>query len=131
MKYIKEGGYTIAENVTVQTGIRGFAVGNDFVRLDTDGQLHLVKKYSWDGMSGPVPNTKRNAVASLVHDGLCQLLREGLLPAYLREEVDLEFRHVLINSGTWLLVAQGYYLVVREFGEKVIFSRAQRIQEAF
>ena len=131
MKYVKEGGYTLAENESVRTSIRGFAVGNDFVRLDADGQLHLAKKYSWDGMSGPVPNTRRNMVASLVHDAFCQLLREGLLPAYLREECDLEFRDVLINSGTWLLVAQCYYLVVRMLGEKPIFSRAQRVEEAF
>src|SRR5690606_25837490 len=60
--------------------------GNPYVRLDADGTLRLAAHYAWDGPSGPVPDTHRNLEASLVHDALYQLMREGYLDAALHRD---------------------------------------------
>lgn len=62
--------------------------------------LALHKGFSWDGVSGPIPN--RGAyVASAVHDGFYSLLRSGVIPWRYREEADRLFRQ-LYAGPRWL-----------------------------
>lgn len=114
----------------IQTGIIGEDGGNNYVGLGPAGRLTIESGYSWDGITGPVPTTRRNIRATLVHDALCQLLREGLLPAHYRTEADALFREVCIEDGAWRPVAWLYWACVRQFGEKVIFDRRVKVLEA-
>ena len=47
-----------------------------FIRLDTRGNLTLIKGYAWDGPSGPTIDTLNFMRGSLAHDALYQLMRE-------------------------------------------------------
>lgn len=115
---------------SIYTGIVGEDCGNAFVSLTPSGRLIIEPGYSWDGITGPVPTTRRNIRASLVHDALCQLLREGMLPAHYRTEVDALFREICIEDGVWRPFAWVYWACVRQFGEKVIFDRRVKVLEA-
>ena len=56
-------------------------VRSDFLRIvnEEDGSYLLIKDgYAWDGASGPTIDTKNTQTASLVHDGLWQLIAAGL-----------------------------------------------------
>lgn len=50
-----------------------------FLRLTRRGRLTIQAGYAWDGPSGPTFDTLTFMRASLVHDALYQLMREGLL----------------------------------------------------
>lgn len=120
----------LVDRYATHTGIIGEYCGNNHVVLDSDGMLIIEPGYSWDGLTGPVPTTRRNIRATLVHDALCQLLREGLLPAHYRTRADALFREVCIGDGVWRPVAWTYWACVRQFGEKVIFDRRVKVLEA-
>ncbi len=91
--------------------------GNTYVRLGTDGVLVIAPHYAWDGPSGPVPDTHRNLEASLVHDALYQLMREGYLDAALhRDWSDRLFAEMCRDRGVWRPVARLYYWGLRWFG---------------
>lgn len=67
-----------------QTALRpeqDLRVPGDWVVLTSSGLLTIKSGYQWDGPSGPTFDTKTFMRGSLVHDGLYQLLREGLLGA--------------------------------------------------
>jgi len=49
-----------------------------FVSLEPNGAFWIGQYYAWDGATG-IPDTKPALKASLVHDALCQLMREGKL----------------------------------------------------
>ena len=69
--------------------------------------------YAWDGCSGPAIDRPVTMLASLVHDGLYQLMRERLLAQRYREWADLEFYRLLDRSG--FTFARAYYKGVRLF----------------
>lgn len=50
-----------------------------FLRLTRRGRLTIQAGYAWDRPSGPTFDTASFMRASLVHDALYQLMREGLL----------------------------------------------------
>ena len=64
--------YQLAKNYVQQIKIKPAAdiTEPDFIKLTKDGTLTVKKGYAWDGPSGPVPDTKENLRASLVHDAL-------------------------------------------------------------
>jgi hypothetical protein len=91
--------------------------GNDYVWLGL-GTLTIAKGYAWDGPSGPTVDTKNWMRASLVHDALYQLMREGFIDLTLRAKTDdLMYAH-LREDGMSRPRARTAYYGVRIFGEK-------------
>lgn len=63
--------------------------------------IHFESGYRWDGPSGPTIDTRNAMLASLVHDGLYQAIREGWLDQAkkVRKRADKEFRRILKKEG--------------------------------
>ncbi len=55
--------------------------------------------YSWDGASGLAIDTRNTRCASLVHDGLYQAMRLGLLPRDMKALADEEMLLILEEDG--------------------------------
>lgn len=73
-------------------------IETEFIGLDIDGSLMILKGYAWDGASGGI-DTPAFMRASLVHDALYQLTREGHLQKRTREQVDDLLRAMCIEDG--------------------------------
>jgi len=66
----------------------------------SDKSLWITKGYRWDG-STVVFDTKYCMRASLVHDALYQLFREGKLDLKYRKYADQLYRDIMIEDGAW------------------------------
>jgi hypothetical protein len=96
--------YITAEEAIFQTYIRPSAdIHWKWLSLDTLGRLTIRVGYGWDGPSGPVIDRPTNMRASLVHDALYQLIRQGLLPHDTWPEADKEFAKLLEEDGAWAM----------------------------
>ena len=114
LKYQDGYKYQVYEDYVIQTNIcPSVFIRTAFLRLDTDGMLHILKGYAWDGPSGPAIDTKNFMVGSLVHDALYQLMREGHLDQKWRELVDKELVRLTGNDGMWALRRKWVYDGVR------------------
>ena len=79
---LKNYKYQLLTTYTHPTGfqlLQDISTKNEWVKLSKKGRLTLQKGYAWDGPSGPTIDTRNFMRGSLVHDGLYQLMREGLL----------------------------------------------------
>ena len=91
-------------------------------RIDTkyinlfQGELTIYKYYAWDGASGPTIDDKTNMRASLFHDALYQLMREGHLDKSYRKYADQLFRQMCLEAGMGKFRAWYYYTSVRVLG---------------
>jgi len=74
--------------------------------------------YAWDGPSGPAFDTKSFMRASLVHDALYQLMREGVLPLEFRKTADQIMRDICREDGMWWPRRTWCYWAVRLFAGK-------------
>ena len=122
------GGYRfqLAEPFLVQTGICCACPGNAFVGLDASGVLTLAAGYAWDGASGPIKQDATVIRASLVHDGLYQLLREHELPAGHRDAADRLLRAMCKEDGMPGWQAWIVYVAVRTFGGRFITPESRK-----
>jgi len=111
--------YQLHEDYLFQTDIRPLhTITCDFIQLSKDGMLFISKGYCWDGASGPVPDTKRNMRAALIHDALYQLMRLELLDRrYIKTPADKIFMVICIQDGTYAWIAKGYYKGLKWFGK--------------
>lgn len=75
--------------------------------------LTIAKGYAWDGASSIMPDITSVMSASLYHDALYQLMREGVLPQTARKRIDQIFREVCIASGMNRPLAWTAYRAVR------------------
>lgn len=127
MKYRKGYKYQLVEDhvESLPRAFHALSAHNDFIVLRL-GILCVERGYAWDGCSGPTRDDRTNMRAGLVHDALYQLLREGLLPATLRPEVDKLFHQHLRQDGMNRFRAQYYYWAVRAFGAKAASSEGKR-----
>ncbi|RUM42953.1 MAG: hypothetical protein DSY80_06400 [Desulfocapsa sp.] len=91
----------------------------DFILLRPDGLLTVLKNYAWDGATAII-DTRYNLRASLVHDALYQLMREGVLSGEYREAADKLFRQLCVEDGVFPVIASGYYWALRQFGAAAI-----------
>lgn len=92
------------------------ATRDEFVGLGPNGLLSLRRGYAWDGPSGPTLDTKNFMRASLVHDALYQLMREGLLDSSQRLYADRLLRTLCRQDGMSRFRAWYVYRGVRAFG---------------
>lgn len=98
--------------------LSGMYASNGYVTLLDDGRIRLKGGYRWDGPSGPTLDTVDWMWASLVHDALYQLGREGLLPERARKPADDEMLLILKAEGMpWWRRAYSW-AAVRMFGPR-------------
>ena len=90
------------------------------VWINKHGTLAINKGYSWDGPSGPTIDTEDSLRASLVHDALYQLIREGRLPLKARRWADKEFRRILKEDGMNLFRRWIWYFAVHYFAATTV-----------
>lgn len=77
------------------------------------GTLLIKKGYCWDGASGPAIDTANFMGASLVHDALYQLMREGVIPRSFRKTADKILREICLADGMSKPRAWWVYIAVR------------------
>ena len=97
---------------------------NDFISLDY-GVLVIKKNYVWDGSSVPLKkwyswiwdSDKYCKNASLIHDALTQLIREGLLSKEYRLYADQLYKKMCIAGGMGKRQANLRYWTLRKFSK--------------
>lgn len=92
-------------------------IKTDFIRLDTNGNLVVLKGYAWDGVSGGTPDFDAMMRGSLKHDVIYQLIRMGLLKRIWRKVADAMFKRDSKIDGMWHWFAQSAYKALRVFGK--------------
>jgi len=146
VKYIKVN-YCLQlfEPYILQTHIKPMShIAADYAILSTNGILIIDKCFSWDGASGPAIDTKSMVRASLVHDCLYRMMRDGKISLKWREAADKEFKRIYIEDAkevnrpwysSWLKTfapvrAWWAFRGVRDFGSSSASRRKQIILEA-
>lgn len=110
--------YVLHEPYSVQTSLRPAQfIFSPMLRLDSDGILYIAEGYAWDGPSGPAFDTPNFMRASLVHDALYQMLRDGYLPLEWREKADDDMYRICREDGMSAIRAWWCYQGVRIGGE--------------
>jgi len=89
-----------------------------FIAISKWGVMTLTEGYAWDGPSGPTFDTPSLMRASLVHDALYQLMREGLLDFKKRKTADIIYRDLALEDGTPPWRARIHYWSLRVFGKR-------------
>jgi hypothetical protein len=124
LRYVLEEPYTLQIPISIAYRVEVKSKSQWYIRLDRYGILTINKGYSWDGASGVVTiqdNTNRRA--SLVHDALYQLMREGKIDSTYRGVADKIFYDMLIDDGMSKFRAWYYYQAVKMFGGKYAKNR--------
>ncbi|WP_157314695.1 hypothetical protein [Chitinibacter sp. GC72] len=112
--------YTLAKSCEFELGWQlPQPVESPFISLSRDGRLRLAERYAWDGASGPMPDLPSIMRASLLHDALYQLMREGHLDRQrFRRSADQLLLQACRADGMNVLLAYWVYACVRLFGER-------------
>ena len=101
MKYRAGFKYQLAEDETFwPIDVDVPPVDSRFFSL-RDGMLTVKAGYAWDGPSGPTYDSKNSLRASLAHDVLYQMMRQGLMSPTWRDEADLLLDKILKEDGMW------------------------------
>ena len=94
--------YQLVEGVALQTEVASEReISHPMMVLHTSGLLLIQSGYAWDGPSGPTLDTKSTMQASLAHDALYQLMREGLLSPEHKPEADRTLEMLGVQDGMW------------------------------
>ena len=120
--------YQLKETYSLPIEIQPDAdITTPFIRLDTRGNLTLVKGYAWDGPSGPTIDTLNFMRGSLAHDALYQLMREKELDhdTY-REAADQILQRICKEDGMCSLRAWWFYHGVRLFADPAADPASKR-----
>lgn len=106
--------------------------GNSYFAFIHKGELITRSNYAWDGSSIPYKKFLRVLSfglydadryckeASLKHDALCQLMREGYLDRKHKQYIDDLYRRDCIAAGMPVWQANLRYKALRKFGDKYI-----------
>lgn len=129
IRYKSDFKYQLEETYLIRTEIKPDKnIYTDFIHLSTTGNLVIKQGYAWDGPSGPVIDNSENLRASLVHDALYQLMRVSELDKDVhRRTADSLFMDLCIEDGVDSLVAGGYYMALRTFGEPAASPRNKKV----
>lgn len=120
-------GHILTKSYSIYTGIKGIESKSHYypsaltsgISLDKDGLIHIPKGYEWDGATG-YPDVVQIIRASLVHDALYDLIREGVLNKTHRKKADKLFRKICLEDGMGKWQAWRVYSAVRLFGWKAL-----------
>jgi len=124
MKYkkLREYKYITVESYKIEVPLAFANYKNAYLEIKKGGASRkrnylLIKKgYQWDGASGPAIDTESFMIASLVHDALYQLLREGAIPPREKEWADNAMKQLCIRAGMSKVRAWWIFRGVRRFG---------------
>lgn len=114
--------YVLHEEYYIPLPLRGYNAVSPYFQLNSYGDLFVNKGYAWDGASGPAIDTKDFMRASLIHDVLCQMISEKLLPEKEQPLVDRIMRDICIADGMPRIRAYWAWAAVRLYfktGHKV------------
>lgn len=126
-KYIKaKYKYQLCEEYHIPVDLPDSEAGAHWTYISS-GVLVVSRWYAWDGPSGPVRDRRNVMRASLVHDALYQLIREGTIPDTCRNQADQIFRDLCIEDGVPRWLARIYYRGLRAFGKRA--TKPKRIYE--
>ena len=104
--------YQLQADYSVFIGLLGYKIRTDFITLTESGWLTIRKGYAWDGATG-LPSTPRSLMrASLVHDAMYQLIRNGLFDR--RDVADEVFFEFAQEDG--FMAAPLAHWIVEHFG---------------
>ena len=106
--------YRNHENRARKTEIYGHFVAGRYFILRNDGLLTVRKDYLWNGSDWSFDWKSREA--SMFHDCLYQLMREGFIGQEHRMYSDGFYREILIENGLWKWHANFRYSVLRKIG---------------
>jgi hypothetical protein len=119
-------GHILTKLYSIHTSIHSSRLhNNDFpvatlgLSLGKYGWLHIAKGYEWDGATG-YPDVIQIIRASLVHDALYDLIREGVLNKNHRKKADKLFRKICLEDGMGKWEAWRVYTAVRLWGWKAL-----------
>lgn len=107
--------YQLVDNYETKIDIK-CNVNHKYIKLTANGTLTILQGYAWDGASGPAIDTDNFMQGSLIHDALYQLIRDGLLDPYFREQSDIELRKACRKDGMSRIRSMCVYYAVRLFG---------------
>lgn len=100
--YIDGYKYQMAESGCMQTEIYPPAdINTPFYSISAKGRIVAHSGYAWDGISGPMLNTKTMMRASLFHDICCQAINDGQLDPSWRPQADKEFKRIAKMDGAF------------------------------
>ncbi len=121
--------HQLAEDFCVWTDVKpDLRIRTKFITLDATGILEIRSGYSWDGASGPIADTPEVMRASLVHDALYELMRNGKLSVRdHRDAADRLFEKICVEDGVSELVAKIYYLGLLHGAAYYASPQAKRI----
>jgi len=108
MKYRKGYKYQLAETDSWTTCFRPaepLRSESGRISMSMDGLMTIREGYASDGPSGPTIDRKENMYAGIGHDGLYQLMREGLLNCNQWRRADEDYGLWLLQSGSWKITA--------------------------
>lgn len=127
MKYYAGYKYQLAEDLIVQTEIKGFTVTERFFVLSDTGELLIRAGYAWDGPSGIAIDTKTFMRGSMVHDVFFQAMREGYLPQKCFTPANKELRRICLEDGMWSVRAWWVFRCVERFGSAFAAVQPEKI----
>lgn len=88
------------------------AITTDYITINNN-VMCIYKGYRWDGPSGPAIDTMTFMRASLIHDALYQLIREGYLGEQNRIFADKLMKTICLEDGMNYFRAWWCYFGVR------------------
>ena len=124
--------YKLEETEMRQTDITGYEFDNRYMSMLPNGQLFVKAGYTWDGSSIPHKKILQAftlglydpdrycKVASLIHDALCQAIREGLLSRHKKISADIIYYDMCVEGGMSGRQARRRYEALRKFGDSGI-----------
>lgn len=137
--------YKVSKTISVEVPFESHMkpkqiVANEYVELEViDSEtilLTLKAGYGYDANSGGI-RTKSWIFPSLIHDGLYNLMRDGVLDRSLRENADkamLHFLRLSMARGGYFSKKWGNarakmsYIAVRAFGAKSVLPRKVKVK---
>jgi len=107
-----DAGGVLVEDFYFDTEVIGKQAEGNKVLILKDGRMCFERGFKWDFGTGAV-DTPAVILASLVHDGLCNLIEDTKLPAAYRKRADKEYKRVLKMGGMGWLRRQWQYHGIR------------------
>lgn len=115
--YCKGYKYQLQQTAWVMTNIKGVtALVPGFITLDPDGKLTIFRGYALDGPSGPAVDSADNMRASVYHDALYQLGRNGLDIKY-KSVADRLYFDTCLADGMSVERAEIEYQAIKRFAD--------------
>jgi hypothetical protein len=107
--------YQLTKTCVYKSVITGYNISTRYITLKEDGTLTIYAGYAWDGPSGPAVDSLNFMRASLIHDALYQLIREGHLPPTERYMADKILQYICREDGMSKLRAWWVFVGVDKF----------------